>query len=195
MPKIIGLTGGIGSGKTTVAKMFSDLGVPVYIADLEAKKITNEKETLHLIQQQFGSEVVENGNLNRSALANLVFKNPEMLVQLNKIIHPLVAKDFENWVKNNENEKLLLKETAILFESGNYLKCDYVITVTAPIDVRIKRVQKRDQTSEDEIRRRMDNQWTDDERAKLSDFVIENNNLSDTLQQVKNIYSKIVINL
>ena len=195
MPKIIGLTGGIGSGKTTVAKMFSDLGVPVYIADLEAKKITNEKETLHLLQQQFGPEVVENGNLNRSALANLVFKNPEMLEQLNKIIHPLVAKDFENWVKNNENEKLLLKETAILFETSNHLKCDYVITVTAPIDVRIKRVQKRDQTSADEIRRRMSNQWTDEEKAKLSDFVIENNNLSDTLQQVKNIYNKIVINL
>lgn len=195
MAKIIGLTGGIGSGKTTVAKMFQDLGVPVYIADLEAKKITNNPNTIKLIEQHFGSKVVSNGILDRTALANLVFDNPNKLNQLNAIIHPLVAQDFATWVATHEREKFVIKETAILFETGNHTQCDYVITVTAPIDVRIKRVLKRDQIDEDEIRKRIANQWPEEKKAKLSDFVIQNINLDNTLQQVKNIYSKIVINL
>lgn len=195
MTKIIGLTGGIGSGKTTVAKMFQDLGVPIYIADLEARKITNQPSTLQLIQQQFGNNMVENEQLNRAALAKLVFNNPEKLNQLNAIIHPLVAKDFKNWVKKNENEKMVLKETAILFETNSHLNCDYVITVTAPIEMKIKRVEARDQVSEEEIRSRIANQWSDEKRIKLSDFVIENNDLNATLQQVKNIYSEIAKNL
>lgn len=195
MAKIIGLTGGIGSGKTTVAKMFQDLGVPIYIADLKAKEVTNQPNALKLIEQQFGPDVVLNGKLDRTSLANLVFNNAAKLNQLNAIIHPLVAQDFSAWVAKHNKEKFVIKETAILFETGNHNKCDYVITVTAPIEFRIKRVLKRDQITEEEIIKRIANQWPEEKKVKLSDFVIENINLDETLQQVKNIYNKIVINL
>ena len=191
MAKIVGLTGGIGSGKTTVAKMFQELGVPVYIADLEAKTITNKASTLELIQNQFGSSIIENGALNRAEMAKIVFSDPEKLQQLNAIIHPLVAQHFKDWLLVNKNAKFVLKETAILFETKSYLHCDYVITVTAPLEIRIKRVQNRDNISEDEIRNRINNQWTDEQRIALSDFVIENVNLEEALQQVSQIYENI----
>lgn len=188
MTKIVGLTGGIGSGKTTVAKMFQELGVPVYIADLEAKTITNKPSTLELIEKQFGSSIIENAALNRAEMAKIVFNNPEKLTQLNAIIHPLVAQHFKEWVKKNDNEPFVLKETAILFETKSNLQCDFVITVTAPVEIRIERVQNRDNTSEDEIRNRINNQWTDEQRIALSDFVIENVNLEEALQRVSQIF-------
>lgn len=192
MTKIVGLTGGIGSGKTTVAKMFEELGVPVYIADLEAKIISNQPSTLKLIEQQFGAAVLKNAQLDRVAMAELVFNNPEKLNQLNAIIHPLVAVHFSEWIKKNHKAAFVIKETAILFETKSHLSCDFIITVTAPIDVRIKRVQLRDASSEAEIRRRIDNQWSDEQRIGLSDFVIENLNISSTSQQVKKIYQDIL---
>jgi dephospho-CoA kinase len=191
MTKIVGLTGGIGSGKTTVAHMFQDLGVPIYIADLEAKKITNQPETLRLIAQEFGSSVIENAQLNRAAMAEIVFNNPIKLNQLNAIIHPLVAQHFKQWIKKHENVNFVIKEVAILFETNGHISCDFVITVTAPIDVRIKRVQMRDHSTEHEVRKRMDNQWSDEERIPLSDFVIENYKIELTSQQVKKIYQDI----
>lgn len=192
MTKIVGLTGGIGSGKTTVARMFEKLGVPVYIADLEAKIITNLPETLKLIENQFGAAVIEKGQLNRAQLAAIVFNNPEKLKQINAIIHPLVAKHFKEWVNKHKNETFVIKETAILFETNNHLQCDFVITVTTPIEIRINRVAKRDNTSVDEITKRINNQWTDDQRIPLSDYVIENKDLENTSQQVGKIYEFIV---
>lgn len=192
MAKIVGLTGGIGSGKTTVANMFHDLGVPVYIADIQAKKITNYPETLQKIQDQFGSNMVLNGTLNRAAMANVVFNNPEKLSQLNAIIHPLVAKDFAAWIEKNKKERFVIKETAILFETNNHLTCDFVITVTAPIEIRIKRVLERDQTTVEEVRNRINSQWTDEQRVALSDFVIKNDHLAETMEQVRKVYQKIV---
>lgn len=188
MTKIVGLTGGIGSGKTTVAKMFQDLGVPVYIADVEAKKITNQCETLKLIEQQFGSTVIEKEQLNRAAMAEIVFNNPEKLDQLNNIIHPLVAKHFKKWLKNNQDAIFVIKEVAILFETKGHLSCNFVITVTAPLDVKINRVKVRDDATEGEITKRINNQWSDKERIALSDFVIENSNIKSTSQQVKKIF-------
>lgn len=188
MTKIVGLTGGIGSGKTTVAKMFQDLGVPIYIADLEAKEITNQPETLKLIQDQFGVSIIENGLLNRAAMAEIVFSNPEKLKQLNAIIHPLVSSHFKVWLKKNKEERFVLKETAILFETNSHLSCDFVITVTAPLELRMQRVMKRDNVSKNDIMKRINNQWTDEKRVALSDFVIDNSNLEATLQQVKKIY-------
>ena len=191
MTKIIGLTGGIGSGKTTVAKMFQDLGVPIYISDLEAKAITNEPETLKIIQHKFGSEIIKNGVLDRAAMAEIVFNNPEKLKQLNAIIHPLVAAHFKLWLKKNKNQLFVIKETAILFETNAHLSCDFVITVTAPTDLRIKRVLERDNVSQEEIVKRINTQWPDEKRIALSNFVIENSNLKSTLQQVKKIHQKI----
>lgn len=191
MTKIVGLTGGIGSGKTTVAKMFEKLGVPIYIADFEAKNITNEASTLALIEKEFGSQVIRDGQLDRAAMAKIVFSNPDKLKQLNAIIHPLVDAHFKEWVKKKTDEKFVIKEAAILFETNMHLKCDYVITVTAPVEVRINRVLERDNTSEQEIRNRMNNQWTDEKRIALSDFIIENVNIKSTSQQVDEVYKKI----
>lgn len=191
MAKIVGLTGGIGSGKTTVAKMFEKLGVPIYIADFEAKNITNEASTLALIEKEFGSQVIRDRQLDRAAMAKIVFSNPDKLKQLNAIIHPLVEAHFKEWVKKKRNEKFVIKEAAILFETNMHLKCDYVITVTAPVEVRISRVLERDNTSEQEIKNRMNNQWTDEKRIALSDFIIENLNIKSTSQQVDEVYKKI----
>lgn len=192
MTKIVGLTGGIGSGKTTVARMFEKLGVPIYIADSEAKTITNKPETLQLIENQFGSALIEDGQLNRTKMASIVFNNPEKLKQLNAIIHPLVAKHFKEWVNKYKNEIFLIKETAVLFETNNHFNCDFVITVTAPLEIKIERVKKRDNTTEEEITNRINNQWSDDQRIPLSDYVIENTDLQYTSQQVSQIYENIV---
>jgi len=191
MPKIVGLTGGIGSGKTTVAKMFENLGAPVYIADLEGKIITNKPSTLKLIEQQFGPSVIIEGKLNRTALAQIVFNNTEELSKLNHIIHPLVAKHFVKWLRKNKNEIFVIKETAILFEINNHLTCDFVITVTAPIEVRINRVKQRDDATEEEIRNRISHQWSDKQRVALSDFVIDNTDLEATQTQVEHIFTEI----
>lgn len=195
MAKIVGLTGGIGSGKTTVAKMFQDLGVPIYIADIEAKKITNKPSTLALIEEKFGSSVIKNKKLNRGAIAKIVFSAPEKLKELNDIIHPLVAIDFKQWLKQVKDKPFVIKEAAILFETNMHLQCDYVITVSAPEKIRIERVLQRDPISEMEIKNRMDNQYSDEKRLKLSDFVIENINIDVTLQQVNDIYQTITNSL
>ena len=187
MTKIIGLTGGIGSGKTTVARYIASQGIPVYIADEEAKKIMDTSEVLKLIAETFGANLIENGTINRQKLAQLVFKNPEKLQQLNNIIHPKVKKDFDNWVQKHHNHPFIVKEAAILFESGSYKYCDKIITVTAPKSVRLQRVMQRDGVSEDQVQARMHNQWTEEDKISLSDFVIQNINIEDTKIQVDNI--------
>lgn len=195
MTKIVGLTGGIGSGKTTVAKIFSELGVSVYIADEEARKITNLTETLQAIKMQFGDEMVVNNQLNRTLMAELVFSNPDQLKVLNAIIHPRVAVHFNNWLSSHADEVFVIKETAILFETKSYLNCDLIITVIAPVEERVKRVMNREAISEIEIRNRMLNQWTDEQRTALSDFIICNTDLDDTRKQVLALYNKIVSQL
>ena len=144
MTKIIGLTGGIGSGKTTVAEQFETLGVPVYIADIEAKKIMDLPETIQLVKGKFGNSIFDVAILNREKLAKIVFENPEKLQKLNSIIHPLVKRHFQEWVQKNKDSIFVIKETAILFESGSYIDCDKIITVVAPLELRIARVLKRD---------------------------------------------------
>lgn len=195
MTKIVGLTGGIGSGKTTVAKMFQELGVPIYIADEQAKIITNQPKTLKLIEEEFGSIVIENRQLNRVEMARIVFNNPEKLTLLNAIIHPLVGRHFQEWLRQQEKASFVIKETAILFETNGHLLCDFVISVTAPIAVRISRVKNRDHSSEEEINKRIQNQWTDEQREQLSDFIITNYSLESTKHQVSEIYKKILNSL
>ncbi len=192
MTKIVGLTGGIGSGKTTVAKMFEKLGVSIYIADLEAKKITNRPSTLKILEKKFGKEIIKNNELNRSLMAQIVFNHPEKLAQLNAIIHPLVAQDFKKWVQEKNSEKFVIKEAAILLETKKHHNCDFIITVTAPLDLRIKRVEERDHTSKDEILKRIKSQWTDEQRIAKSDYVIQNVNLAQTQKQVLQIFNHIL---
>ncbi len=167
--KIVGLTGGIGSGKTTVSKMFSALGVPVYIADVEAKKLTNTSKVIRRkIISIFGEKSYKDEVLDSKYIANIVFNDSEKLEKLNNIIHPKVAKHFKKWVAKQEGV-YCSKEAAILFENGSYKSCDATILVTAPETIRIKRVLQRDGVTKEEVRARMKNQWSDTKKRSLTE--------------------------
>lgn len=191
MTKVIGLTGGIGSGKTTIAKYIQSLGIPVYIADDEAKKVLELPEIVNAVKQIFGDEIFENETLNREKLAKIVFNNPQNLKKLNQIVHPAVKQDFDNWLKKQTQFPLIVKEAAILFESGSYKDCDAVITVVAPLDSRIQRVVERDKTNSENVMNRVQNQWTDEMRIKKSDYVVENVSVKKAILQVDEILKKI----
>jgi dephospho-CoA kinase len=193
MTKIIGLTGGIGSGKTMVAKYIESLGIPVYIADDEAKKLMDLPEIIHEIIEAFGNEINDNGVLNREKLAKLVFNDPEKLQKLNSIVHPKVKKHFDTWVENHKSHPLVVKEAAILFESGAYKGCDAIITVTAPVEIRLQRVVERDKSDKQSVLKRMNAQWTDEQRVAKSDYVIHNTIVNETYKQTEQIL-KLLIN-
>lgn len=175
---IVGLTGGIGSGKTSVSKFFMELDIPVYIADDAGKRLMETSaEIKDKIVKLLGDKSYQNKIPERKYIANLVFNSAEKLEALNKIIHPAVAADFNTW-KAQQSSPYLIYEAAILFETGGDKKCDYTILVTANKAERIERLQKRDKSSKQEIEARMAKQWTDDEKRKLSDFEIENHDLN-----------------
>jgi dephospho-CoA kinase len=193
MTKIIGLTGGIGSGKTTIANYFKELGIPVYIADDEARKISESPEIAQAIKAIFGNEVFKNEKLDRVKVAEIVFSNQAKLKQLNEIIHPAVKEHFGNWVLQHSNFPFVVKEAAILFESGAYKDCDIVISVIAPLETRIQRVIQRDEVTRDNVLKRIMNQWTDEERIRKSQYVIENVDVVEVKEEVKKILKKIGI--
>jgi dephospho-CoA kinase len=174
MTKIIGLTGGIGSGKTTVANHFRSLGIPVYIADDEARKIMNSDRIIKAIKETFGETIFENNILNRARLAEIVFAKPDKLKALNAIVHPAVKKHFKEWLLEHAAFPLVVYEAAILFESGSYKDFDWIISVSAPLEARIHRVIERDKTSRELVLKRINAQWTDEQRISKSDFVIDN---------------------
>ncbi|WP_348797211.1 dephospho-CoA kinase [Flavobacterium adhaerens] len=176
MSKIIGLTGGIGSGKTTVAKEFASYGVPVYITDLEAKKLMDSQFVLEQIKNEFGNEVFENEILVRSKLSEIVFNNSEKLAKLNKIVHPAVKLHFKQWLLDHQEFPFVIYESAILFESGSYKECDFLITVVAPLEMRIERVIARDNTTREKVLARIKNQWNDEDKSSKSNFIINNIN-------------------
>ncbi|WP_296682266.1 dephospho-CoA kinase [Flavobacterium sp.] len=187
MSKIIGLTGGIGSGKTTLATYIESLGIPVFIADDEAKKLVQSAEVLGEIKAIFGETIFENGQLNRQQLAAIVFSNPEKLSQLNGIIHPAVKKQFKIWLDQNQSDPFVVYEAAILFESGSYQNCDYIITITAPFEDRIARVMQRDNSSREQVLNRINAQWTDEQRTAKSNFIIENSDPQNAKSQLDEI--------
>lgn len=189
---VVGLTGGIGSGKTTIARMFQDLGIPVYISDIEAQKIIETDPVVkRRIIEEFGELAYIDGKYNRRYIADIVFNDKHKLQNLNNIVHPALALHFQRW-KDMQKSLYIIKEAAILFESGAYKQCDYIITVTAPEQERICRVVERDQVTEKLVRERMRNQWTDEERIKLSDEVVDNINIQVSLLKVKEIHSKLI---
>src|SRR5690606_28005403 len=187
MTKIIGLTGGIGSGKSTVAGYFQELGVPVYVADTEAKKIMEQSETIQEVQQIFEENVIAEGKLDRKKIAAIVFNNPEKLAQLNKIIHPKVKEDFKDWLEKHQNYSFIIKEVAILFETNSENEFDAIILVTAPKEIRIEIVVNRDNITENHVKERIKNQLYDEEKIKKSHFIIENISKKDTINQVKEL--------
>ena len=193
MVKIIGLTGGIGSGKTTIAHHFHSLGVPIYIADDAAKEVMQEKSIIESLKYSFGDSIFEGEQLNRGALASIVFNDSDKLAQLNSIVHPVVRAHFDNWIQNHQSAIYIIYEAAILFESGNYKKCDQVICVTAPLDIRIQRILGRDDTDLEAIQKRINSQWTDEQRIIKSDYIIENIDLALAKLKVEEIHKILLI--
>ena len=190
--KTVGLTGGIGSGKTTIATMFNELGIPIYIADIEAKKLTNSSEEIKAeLLKILGDKAYDEDGLNRKYVADQIFNDAELLKKVNKVIHPQVTKHFKNWAKQ-QSEAYCIKEAAILFENGGYKECDYTILVTAPKETRIDRILKRDDITEAEIKSRMDNQWPDEKKIELADFVIENTDIDATKEQVIKVHEYLI---
>lgn len=191
--KIIGLTGGIGSGKTTIVNYIASKGIPVYIADDGGRKVMQKAEVIKEINALFkGTVLLENGQLNREKIAALVFENKSLLKGLNKIVHPAVAQDFNNFLDQNCNAQIIVKEAAILFESGSYKDCDATILITAPVETRIKRVMKRDGIDREAVLKRMKNQMSDEEKRELADFVIQNIELKQSYKEIDEIIKKVL---
>ena len=192
MAKIIGLTGGIGSGKTSIMNHIESLGYKVYYADDAGKKVMQQKEIIEQIVSLLGKDVLDgNQYLNRKAIAEIVFSNPEKLKALNEIVHPAVVKDFENFLKDLKENELVIKESAILFETKSNEKCDFIILVTAPEDLRIQRVISRDKSSLEDVKLRINNQMSDKIKEQNSDFVINNLNLTQSFEEISMILKKI----
>jgi dephospho-CoA kinase len=189
--KRIGITGGIGSGKTIISEIFKSLGIPVFSADLQGRALMeSDEEVIRCIKKEFGEELYDQRlQLNRKKLAGMVFSDNERLKALNAIVHPAVGKSFNNWIKLNQGKKFVLKESAILFETGLNKELDQIITVYAPKELRITRVMKRDQLSREEIEKRISSQMPDEEKIKLSDYIIFNDEQRLVIPQVIEIYN------
>lgn len=188
MTRIIGLTGGIGSGKSTVASYIASKGIPVYIADEEAKKLMDSKKISTKIQAIFSENILTiDGTLDRKKIAAIVFNSPEKLSKLNAIVHPEVKKHFRNWLNLHKKAPFIIKEVAILFETGGNLSCDKVILVTAPEEIRIQRAMKRDNVDRDSVLKRIQNQLPEEEKISKSDFVVYNIDLQNTFIEIDQI--------
>ncbi len=191
-----GITGGIGSGKSTVCRIFEKLGIPVYYADERAKYLMqHEHHLIDEIRKTFGSDIYDNGKLNRKLLAERVFNDSIKLKQLNALVHPAVFHDTEDWVEEQKALKVpyVLKEAALLIESGSYKSLDKLIVVTAPLEIRIERVMYRDNSTKEEIIARINHQLPDEEKVKLADYVIENSGDLEYLEgQVLEIHEKLI---
>lgn len=189
----IGLTGGIGSGKSTVAKIFETLGIPVYYADERSKYILqNNTSVKEKIVKEWGGNVLDSaGNIDKKALAALVFSKPEELKKLNAILHPLVAEDYQFWFSQQHDVPYTIKEAAILIESGSHKNCDKIIVVTVPESLAIARVMERDGVSEDQVKQRIANQMAVEEKIKFADFIITNDHQQMLISQVLEIHHKL----
>lgn len=186
----IGITGGIGSGKTFICRLFEALGVPIYNADAEAKKLMHTDDTIKTkLIEVFGAQTYKDGVLNKTFLSSVVFADEEKLQRLNSIVHPIVIQHAKDWAAS-QRARYSLKEAALLFESGSYKELDYTILVTAPQDVRLARVMKRDGLSEQQVQERMNKQMSDDEKMALADFVIVNDGITPLLPQVWALHQK-----
>ena len=192
MPKTTGLTGGIGSGKTTVAKLFEELGIPVYYSDDEAKKLYENPEVQHRITEAVGPGLFPGGRLDRAKLARYLFTDPAVREKVNAIIHPAVRENFGRFLERHAEVPYVLNEAAILFETGTYKTFDANILVTAPEDVRIARVMHRDGITEEAVRERMRAQLPDSEKIPLATFVIRNDGFHSLKEQVMEIHEKLI---
>ncbi len=190
---LVGITGGIGSGKSTVCKVFEVLGVPVYYADDKAKYLMQHSPPLiESLTQAFGTEIYTNGKLNRELLASMAFNDKGLLAKLNSIVHPAVAQDGIEWQMQHSHHPYTLREAALLFEAGIYKALHHIIVVTAPVDVRIARVTARDNVTPEQVKARIANQWSEDEKVALADFVVANDGEHEIIPQVLKIHQQLL---
>ena len=191
--KKVGITGGIGSGKTTVCKIFEILGIPIYYADDKAKELIVKNEALRTkLIAAFGEETyLPDGSYNRTYIANIVFSDKDSLAELNAIVHPAMYQDGVDWHKAQKKVPYTLKEAAILFESKGHLQMDKTILVVAPEAVRIERVLKRDDTTVEAVKARIDKQLPDAEKIKLADFIILNDGKAPLVPQILKIHDRL----
>ena len=190
----IGITGGMGAGKSTVCKIFNQIGIPIYDADSRAKWLmNNDSELKEAVRTSFGwDSYTRKDDLNRDYLAKVVFSNEEKLKVLNGIAHPAVMKDFEFWTNEHKNEPYSLKEAALLFESNSYKILHKVIVINSPIETRIERVVKRDHVKREDVLKRIENQSTDRERMEKADWIIYNDGVHSLIEQAMKIHQEIL---
>lgn len=189
---IIGLTGGIGSGKTTVAQLFETMGCVIYYSDERAKELYFNQNVKQAVIQLLGNEAyLSETEIDKNFISKKIFSNAQLLNQLNAIIHPAVKEDFIQFKNKYSPETLIIKETALLFETGDYKNLDYSVLVTAPLSIKIERVMKRNTLSKEEVEKRIAAQWTDEKKIPLADFIIVNDNTQALIPQVLQIIQKL----
>lgn len=179
----VGLTGGIGSGKSTVAKVFELLGVPVFYADTEAKEVYNDADIREQLVNKIGPDIYKSDVFNKNLMRQFLFESEANRIFINQLIHPKVAERYQDW-KRKQNAPYIIREAAILIESGSYKDCDQIIVITAPIDMRVQRVLYRDKISAEEIQKRIAAQWSDSERSKYAQHVWINDNKEELLMNI-----------
>ena len=190
--KKIGITGGIGSGKTYVSEVFRSLGIPIFYADIQAKKLMISSEKfIKLVKEEFGNDIYKDADFNKETLASIIFSNSDKLQKLNSLVHPIVKEEFNNWCKK-QTSPYVIKEAAILFESKSHLGLDAVICVSAPLELRKKRLFNRDNYTEKEMQNRIENQITQDDKEKLSDYIIVNDEKDLLLPQIIKIHKELL---
>jgi dephospho-CoA kinase len=191
--KRIGLTGGIGSGKSFIAQIIEHMGYPVYYSDSRAKELTKSNPTIKMgLISLFGEEVYEGNQLNAELIASKIFNDDELRTKVNELIHPIVRADFENWALN-QNSALVFNEAAILFETGSYRNFDATVLVCAPTELKIERVMKRENCSREAVLERMNKQWPDEEKLKLADYSILNDDETPVLIQLEAVINELLV--
>lgn len=190
-PKTVGLTGGIGSGKSTVAKLFEELGIPVFYSDDEAKKVYENPEVQHEMSELIGESLFEQGILNRKLLADKLFAQPDLRQQVNAIIHPRVREAFAHFVNSYADKPYIINEAAILFETGTYKQFDFMVLVIAPEAIKVERIKQRDQISAAAVHERMKAQWKDEQKIPLAQFIIQNDEKHGLKEQVMHIHGQL----
>jgi dephospho-CoA kinase len=189
--KKIGLTGGIGSGKTSIAQILEAMAYPVYYSDLRAKFLSDEHPAIRQgLIDLLGEEAYIDGTLNRVFVSECIFSNPDLRLKVNEIIHPIVRKDFDDWA-SQQTSSLIFNEAAILFETGAYQQFDAILLICAPIDIRIQRVMLRDHCSKASVEDRIQSQWTDEQKRSLTKYCVENDGRQPVLIQLEKILSEL----
>jgi dephospho-CoA kinase len=193
-PKVLGITGGIGAGKTLLMKHLKTQKIPIYISDLHAKKIASSEAVLFKIKQTWGLKVLTEGVVDKKKLSNIVFEDKSQMKKLNSIIHPLVKNHWEKWLLSKKKHRWVAKESAILLEVGGRNYCDIVINVVAPLATRVERIMKRDKLdSASDAILKINAQWNDKKRNEKSDYIIQNNSKVYAISQLNDILEKIII--